>query len=162
MLGLKEKIKKDLQEAVKSKQEAVVLTLRGLLASLLDEEKKKRFISSQQGEQDLERVSLEENEIIKVISSEAKKRREAMSEYEKGGREELAEKEKRELEILQKYLPEQLSDEELDQIVEEAVKKTGASGMRDMGKVMSEVMGKVEGRAEGGTVSEKVRAKLSG
>lgn len=161
MPGLKERIKTDLQEAVKSKEETAVLTLRGVLAAVLDKEKEKRYKSSQQGEEDLENVSLNEEEIISVLSSEAKKRKEAVEGYERGGREELAEKERKELEILQKYLPEQMSEEDLDQLIEKAIEKTGASGIKDMGKVMAEIMPEIKGQADGKAVSEKVKSKLT-
>ena len=161
MPGLKERIKTDLQEAVKSKEETAVLTLRGVLDAGLDKEKEKRYKCSQQGEEDLENVSLNEEEIISVLSSEAKKRKEAVEGYERGGREELAEKERKELEILQKYLPEQMSEEDLDQLIEKAIEKTGASGIKDMGKVMAEIMPEIKGQADGKAVSEKVKSKLT-
>jgi len=99
---------------------------------------------------------LSEEEEIEVLSHEAKKRRESIEAYEKGGREEMAEKEKKELEILKEYLPEQLSEEELEDIVREKVEEFGASSKADMGRVMGAVMPKVKGRADGNRVKEVV------
>jgi uncharacterized protein YqeY len=90
-----------------------------------------------------------------------KKRRESILEFEKGKRDDLVQKEKAELEILQKYLPEQMSQEEIKKLAQEIITKTGASEMKDMGKVLSELMPKVKGKAEGGMVSQIVKELLT-
>ncbi len=105
--------------------------------------------------------SLSDEDIISVVQKEAKKRKESIDSFNSGGRPELAEKEKVELEILQKYLPEQISDEELTKVVEDSITKLGASQMSDMGKVIGMVMGQVGAKAEGARVSSLVKEKLS-
>ena len=136
-------------EALKAKDEIRLSTLR-LLSSAFNYE----FIAKQH--------KLSEEEEIAVIQREIKKRRDAIEAYEKGGANDRAEKEKKEMEILQEFLPEQLSDEELSKIVDEAVAETGAKSLPDMGKVMGQVMTKVSGKADGGRVSALVKARLQG
>ncbi len=164
MGGLKSKIQEDLKEAVKGKREAERLTLRGVLASIQSKEKERRYVLSKKDllEDKLsEESSLTEEEVAEVISSEAKKRKESIEEYKKGKREDLVEQEKKELSILEKYLPEQISDEELENIIKEAIEKTGAGSVKDTGRVMAEVMPGLKGRAEGERVSRKVKEILS-
>lgn len=155
-MSLKEQIQKDLKEAVKNKEERLTSVLRLLLAAILNREKEKRYKLGEEKD-----VQLTDEEIIEVISSEAKKRKESILEYKKGNRKDLAEKEKRELEILQKYLPEQLSEQELKKLVKTAVKKIGAKEPKDMGKVMSELMPQVKGKADGSAVSKIVKELLT-
>ena len=95
-----------------------------------------------------------------IIHSNDKKRREAIELYEKGGRPELVDKEKKELEVLMSYLPEQMSEEEVSKLMNEAVSSTGATTMQDMGKVMGILMPKVKGKADAGMVSALVKEKL--
>lgn len=154
-MTFKEKIHQDLNEALKSKEELKTSVLRLLSSSILNKEKEKRYKSG--GAED---VPLTDEEIIDVIFSEAKKRKEAIDLYEKGGRQELAKKEKDELEILQKYLPEQLSEEELKKLVKTAVARTGAKEQKDMGKVMGVLMQQVKGRADGSLISKIVKESL--
>jgi uncharacterized protein YqeY len=163
---LKEKIQEDLNQAVKKKEELESGVLRMLSAAILNKEKEKRFKLNKQEpelkEEELaEKSQLTDEEVIDVISSEIKKRKESISEFEKGNRQDLAEKEKKEIEVLKKYLPEQLSGEEIKKIAEEAIKKTEAKEMKDMGKVMAELMPQVKGRADGATVSKIVKELLS-
>ncbi len=101
-----------------------------------------------------------DEDVIEVIGREIKKRKEAIDLYEKGGRQELADKEKGELEILQSYLPEQMSEDEIATLVEEAIKQTGATTIQDMGKVMGALIPKVKGRADTTLISNLVRGKL--
>lgn len=136
-------------EALKAKDEIRLSTLR-LLSSAFNYE----FIAKQH--------KLSEEEEIAVIQREAKKRRDAIEAYEKAGATDRAEKEKKEMAILQEFLPEQLSDEKLSKLVDEAVAETGASSLPDMGKVMGAVMPKVGGRADGGRISALVKARLQG
>lgn len=153
---LKEKIKNDLSKALKEGDQIALSTLRLILASISNKEIEKKFKEKIVGEADLT-----DEEIISVISSEAKRRREAALEFEKAGRKELAEKEAAELKVILAYLPEQLSEEKVRGIAEEAVKKTGASSLKDMGKVMAELAPKVKGRADGSEVSRIVKELLS-
>lgn len=156
---LKEKIKADLNEALKNKEETKAGVLRLVLASCLSKEKEKRYKVSKNNpalsEAELEtQSSLSDEEIMDVLSLEAKKRKEAALAFETGGRPELAQKEKGELEILAKYLPEQIPEEELKKIVKDAVEKTGASEIKDMGKVMAIVIPQVKGRADGSQIAK--------
>ncbi len=164
-MALKGNIREDLKEAVKNREELKSSVLRLLLAAIFNKEKEKRYKLSKEkpelNEAELEEESqLNDEEVIDVISSEAKKRKESIGEFEKGKRMDLAEKEKKELEILEKYLPEQMSEEEIKKLVKEAIDKTVAKEMKDMGKVMQEVMPKVKGKADGSLVSKIVRELL--
>ncbi len=163
---LKTKIQEDLKRGMKAKDKLTVSVLRLLLAAILNREKEKRYKlakgKSELKEGDLAKGSeLTDEEIVAVILSENKKRREAIFEFEKGKRLDLAEKEKKEAEILQRYLPEQLSKEEIEKLVKEVIDKIGAKELKDIGKVMKEVMPKVKGRAEGGLVSQSIKKLLS-
>lgn len=165
-MDLREQINKELNEAFKGKEELKVSVLRMLTAALLNKEKEKRYKISKENsgmeEKELaEKSALSNEEVVDVISSEVKKRKESAQEYEKAGRTELAEKEKKETEILQKYLPEQLSEEEVKKLVQEAIQQTGAKDQKDMGKVMGALMPKVKGKADGGLVSKIVKELLT-
>jgi hypothetical protein len=160
---LKEQIKSDTTNAQKSGNEFVLGTLRMLLASILTKEKDKRYKEKLEGE-----PQLLDEEIISVISSEIKKRKDAITLYNQGNRSELAEKESKEIEVLQKYLPEQLPAEEIKKLVEESIAKVRAE-IKDpstgsgqvMGKVMADLNPKIKGRADSGEVSKIVKELLS-
>jgi len=165
-MALKEAIQKDLNEAAKKKEELTLSVLRMLLASVLNKEKEKRYKLIKEKpdfkeEKLVKESKLAEEEIINVISSEVKKRKEAIQGYEKGGREEAAEKEKKEIEILQKYLPEQMPEEEIKKLVLKAVKKTGANSQKDMGKVMGILAPQIKGKTDGSLVSKIVKELLA-
>ena len=165
-MEFKQKIQEDLKTALKEKRELELSVLRMLNAAITNKEKEKRYKASKaktelSGEQLVKESQLNEEETIEVISGEIKKRREAVLLFEKGGRQELAEKEKKEAAILEKYLPEQLSKEELKKLAKEAVESVGAEKIKDMGKVMSELMPKIKGKADGSLVSEIVKRLLS-
>ncbi|MEU0965858.1 GatB/YqeY domain-containing protein [Streptomyces sp. NPDC005917] len=151
---LKSKLHDDLNSAIKERDELRSSTLRLTLTAITKEEvagKEKRELS--------------DDEVLKVIAKEAKKRREAADAFAQGGRPESAEREKAEGELLAEYLPKQLSDEELDGIVAAAVeeaKAAGAEGPRAMGAVMKIVNPKVAGLAEGGRVAAAVKKRLQG
>jgi uncharacterized protein len=163
-MNLKEKIQKDLYSALKEKEENKSSTLRFLNAQILNKEKEKRFklVKGQEGKENKieERSVLNDEEIVEVLMSEVKKRKEAILEFEKGNRKDLAEKESQEIEILKSYLPEQLSEEEVKNLIKDAIKKVGALNIKDMGKVMKEVTLQTKGRAEGGLISKIVREFL--
>ena len=154
-MELEKRIKLDLKSAMFAKKELEVSVLRQLLAAVLNKEKEKRFKSKEEKE-----AYLTDQEFMEVILSEAKKRREAIDLFTKGGRADLAEKEKRELEILGKYMPEQMTAEEIKKLVMEAISKVGAKEMKDMGKVMAELMPKVKGKADGNLVGSIVKESL--
>jgi hypothetical protein len=162
---LKQQIQSEISKAVKEGDGVTTSTLRMLCAAILSEEKEKRYKLSKAeaglNEAELnEKSALTEEEIIEVVSSEAKKRKEAILSFEQGNRPELAQKEKKELEILMKYMPEQISEEELKKLVKEAIEKTGAKEIKDMGKIMAELMPKVKGRADGGQISKIAKELL--
>lgn len=141
-------INQKIREAMKAHDEIRLSTLR-LLSSALNYE----FIAKQH--------KLSEEEELEVVRHEAKKRKEAIEAYEKAGATERAEKEKKELIILQEFLPPEMSDEELSKLVDGVVAETGATTLADMGKVIGAVMAKAKGNADGKKVSELVRNKLS-
>ncbi|MEV5600252.1 GatB/YqeY domain-containing protein [Streptomyces sp. NPDC052299] len=154
MTTLKSKLKEDLTTAMKARDELTSSTLRLTLTAITKEE-----VGGKTARE------LSDDEVQKVIAKEAKKRREAADAFAKGGRAEQAEREKQEGAILEAYLPQQLSDEELSAIVASAVdeaKAAGAEGPRAMGAVMKIVNPKVAGRAEGGRVAATVKRLLAG
>ena len=163
---LKQEIKNATNQALKSGDRESVETLRMLLASVFAKEKEKRYKISKEKpnatEDQLSKESeLTDEEIIEVISSEIKKRKDAIVLYEKGNRQELADKEKNEIEILKKYLPEQLPEEELRKIIAESIKKTGASEIKDTGKIMADLMPKVKGKADNSEIAKIIKELLS-
>lgn len=162
MVSFKQKIGSDLKGALKNKEELRLSVLRMLTAVIGNRSIEKRTKLSKKGNvRDLGKESeLTDDEIMDTIRSEVKKRKEAAEGFEKGGRTDSAEKERKELEILREYLPAEMSDEELKKIVEEEIKSTGASSVKDFGKVMGFVMGKVKNQASGDRVNMMVKQKL--
>jgi len=144
------KIEQDLKEAILSKQTERVWTLRMLIASLKNKEIELRP----------KKQKLSEEIEIEVIKQEIKKRKEAIEMFKKGNREDLVLKEKKELEILEKYLPSQLSDDELKEIANKTKIKVKAESPRDFGKLMGAVMKEVKGRADGLRVKKMVEEIL--
>ena len=161
-MGLIEKINQDFKEAFKAKNESQLSTLRMLVAAIKNKEveKRTRLSKSEPVEKLVELSQLKEEEIIEVISSEIKRRRDASEQYRKGARPELAEKEENEIKTLSIYMPEQLGEEELIKIVKEAIKETGVSSPKDMGRLMGALMPKVKGKADGNLVSRIVKEQL--
>ena len=161
-MSLKEKIQSDIKEAMKSGENEKIGVLRMLQAEIKNAEIAKRTKLSKAGETDLEKKSeLIDDEIIDVINRETKKRKDAIELYEKGGRKELAEKEKKEAEILSAYMPEQMTEEEIKKLVETTIKETGASNIKEMGKVMGALKLEIKGKADGAMVSRIVKELLS-
>lgn len=150
-MGLKETLKSDLTEAIRSSDKLVSGTIRMVLTAITNEE-----VSGKEA-----RV-LSDAEIITVLSREAKKRREASEEFSKAGREDKALEEKAEGEVIARYLPEQLSEDDVKKLVAAAIASTGAAGPADMGKVMGVLKPQVAGKADGGMVSTLVKAALAG
>jgi uncharacterized protein len=107
-----------------------------------------------------ERIELGDDEVIAVLSKMVKQRRESIGQYQSAGREDLAEQEQREIEIVSEFLPQPLSDAEIDAIIDKAVADTGAQSVRDMGKVMGLVRPQLQGRAEMGEVSARIKQRL--
>ena len=149
MGALKDRLSVELREAMKARDTTRLATLRLLSAAVRNREVELGH-------------ELSDVELQAVASTEVKRRREAAEAFEQGGRPELAEKERAEQAILETYLPEQLSGEELDAIIDEAVAATGASGPGDLGQVMGQVMARAKGRAEGGEVRRRVAERLGG
>lgn len=149
MTVLKGKIQSDLNTALKSKDEIRTSTLRMLKAAIM----KFEVAGAQKKE-------APDEEILQIIGKEAKQRKESIEAFRKGGREDLATKEEAELKILQSYLPEQMSEEELKMIIQEVIGQVGAQGKGDFGKVMGALMPRVKGKAEGATVSQLLKALL--
>ncbi len=147
MSGLLKKLQDEMKAAMKSGDKERLSTIRMLISEI-----KKVQIDKKK--------ELSNEEIIQILQRYAKQRKESIKQYTEAGREDLAQKEERELKIVQEFLPQQLSEEEIEKIVEEAISETGASSMKDMGKVMKVVMEKVKGRADGSLVSSIVKKKL--
>ena len=146
-MSLKEKIKDDIKQAMRDKNESRLTTLRMLSAAI------------QRREVD-ERIQLDDAQVIAVIEKLVKQGRESIEQYMKGGRPELADKESGEIAIFQAYLPQQLGDTEIDTLIAETIAATGASSVKDMGKVMGVLKPKLQGRADMGQVGGKVKNKL--
>jgi uncharacterized protein YqeY len=106
------------------------------------------------------RIELDDAAVLSVLDKMVKQRRDSVEQFEKGNRQDLADIEKAEIAVLETYLPEQLSDAELDAMIAEAISSTGAESIRDMGKVMGQIKGKAAGRADMGAVGAKVKAQL--
>jgi hypothetical protein len=151
MSPLKDRLRSDLTDAIRSRDQLRADTLRMVLTSVTTEE-----VAGTEARQ------LSDDEVLKVVAKEAKKRREASSAYEGAGRAELAAREDAELAVIEAYLPAQLGDEELEALVAEAVTETGAKGMPQLGLVMKTVQPRVAGRADGGRVAAIVRRVLAG
>ena len=165
-MALKQKIQEDFKKFLKEKKEIEVSTLRMLKAAIFNREKEKRYKLSKEKpdlkEKDLEKESqLTDEEIVQVIFSEIKKRKESILLFEKGKREDLVEKEKEEIKILERYLPEQMPEEEIKKIASQVIKEIGATEPRDMGKVMANLMSKLKGKADGSLVSKIVKELLT-
>src|SRR5262249_25560722 len=109
-----------------------------------------------------ERITLDDTQVLTVLEKMIKTRKESLEQFQKGGRADLAEKESREIEQLQAYLPAQLSPAELDKLITDAIASTGAASIKDMGKVMGVVKQQAAGRADMGAVSAAIKAKLGG
>ncbi len=147
--ALESQLMEDMKAAMKSGNKIRLETIRGLRAQLKNREIEKG-------------APLTEADEVQVLMSAAKRRREAIEQYRAGGRDDLARKEALELEIIQSYLPQPLSQEELVHIIDEAIRTAQATSPKDMGKVMALVMPRVRGRAEGKQVQQLVREKLTG
>jgi uncharacterized protein YqeY len=146
---LKDRLRADLTTAMKGRDELGTATLRMVLSAVTAEE-----VAGKQARE------LTDDDVLAVLRREAKKRREAAEAFAGAGRAEQAERERAEEGVIATYLPAQLDDADLAAIVADVVTETGASGMKDMGRVMGAVQGKVAGRAEGGRVAAEVRRQL--
>ena len=145
---LEEKIMEDYKKAMKEKEALKVSVLSFLRAELKNAAIDKR------------KDKLEDAEVIAVVKKQVKQRQDSIEQFKAGGRQDLVEKETKELEILKSYLPQQLSEDKIREIIEEAVRETGACGPQDMGKLMKALLPKLSGGADNKLVSELVKARL--
>ncbi|MCK5813981.1 MAG: GatB/YqeY domain-containing protein [Cocleimonas sp.] len=148
MSDLKDRITEDMKSAMRSKEKLRLLTVRTILAAIKQQEVDTR-------------EDVDDTAILVILDKMCKQRRESISQFEKADRNDLVEQEKAELDVIQVYLPEPLSDDELQSLVAEAMTKTGASSMRDMGKVMAFIKPKAQGRADMGKISGIIKTQLS-
>lgn len=146
-MQLKQRLYEDLKKAMKTKDEIRTRTLRLIISSIKTLEVEKMTEAT-------------DDDVFRVLSKECRKRVEAIEAYKKGGREDLVNEEQRELEIIKSYMPKQLSEEELKEIVKDVVEETGSSSIKDLGRVMKVLMPRVKGRADGKTVNNIVRQIL--
>lgn len=162
-MSLKEKIQADIKKAMQDKDALKVSVLRMVMANVINKEKEKRAKLNKAGEEEnkLDELSkLTDEEVMEVISSEAKKRKDSIEQYRKGNREDLAEQEEKELEILNDYLPEQMDEEEIRKIVKQKIEELGVSTPQETGKVMGAVMPQLKGKADGNVISKIVQEEL--
>lgn len=152
-MGLRARLDADLKEALKAGEKIRASAIRMLLAAV----KTREVAEDRRGDR---RAPLPDPEVLQVIASACKQRRDSIEQFQAGGRQDLVEKETAELAVLEAYLPRALTPEELRAAVAEAIRETGATSPRDMGKVMSRLMSELAGRADGKLVSELVREAL--
>jgi uncharacterized protein len=147
-MTLKERITDDMKSAMRAGEKERLGTIRLVLAAI-----KQREVD--------ERITLDDTQVLSVVEKMIKQRREAITQFESGGRADLVAKEQSELAVLQTYLPAQLSEAELDALITEAVASSSATSIKDMGKVMALVKAKAAGKADMGAVSARIKQKLS-
>lgn len=148
-MTLKDQITEDMKQAMRAKDSARLSAIRLLLAAI-----KQREVD--------ERITVDDAQVVSIVDKMIKQRRESIAQYEKAARQDLVDAESFELGVLQAYLPQQLSEAEIDAIVASGITEAGASAMSDMGKVMNIIRPKLAGRADMGKVSALVKAKLAG
>ena len=151
-MSIKASILDELKSAMKQKKADRLRVLRSLKAKILEKE-----ISERKGGES----ELSDEQVIEVLMKAAKQRKESIDQFEEGGRDDLVEKEKMELEIIEEFLPEMMDEDEVRSAVREQIDAMGASTMQDMGKIMGVMMGKLKGKAEGSLVSRIVKEELS-
>ena len=148
MSELKNRITEDMKSAMRSKEKQRLLTIRSVLAGI-----KQREVD--------ERIELDDTAVLAIIDKMCKQRRESISQFEKANRRDLVEQEESELIILQAYLPEPLSEDEITALIVEAMSETGASSVKEMGKVMAYIKPKAQGRADMGKINGMIKSQLS-
>ena len=147
-MDLKARIQEDMKAAMRAGEKDRLATIRLILAAI-----KQREVD--------ERIQLDDTQVLAVLEKMVKQRRESIAQFQAGGRADLVAKENAELAVLAAYLPEPLSDRELDQLVAETIAATGAASIKDMGKVMNALKPKVQGRADMGALGARIKARLS-
>lgn len=151
-MSLYEQILADLKKAMLAKDKDLTQVLRSMKAALLEKE-----ISERKGGE----AKLSEEQVVQVLMKAAKQRKDSIEQYDAAGRTDLSETEKKELAIIESYLPKMMSKEEVASIVDDVISNTGAKSMQDMGKVMGAIMPRVKGKADGSLVNQIVKEKLS-
>ena len=151
-MSLKEQIGEDIKTAMKAKDKIRLQTVRGIKKAILEKEVELR----PKGQE-----TLTPEQEIELLSQQAKQRRDSIEQFKNAGRDELAEKESQELTIIETYLPEQVSEEEVEAIIDELIATSGATTMKDLGKVMGPAMKQLKGKADGKKIQELVKSKLS-
>ena len=146
-MSLKERIQQDVKDAMRAREKSRLATIRLVTAAI-----KQREVD--------ERIELDDAQVLAVLDKMVKQRRESISQFEKAGRDDLILQEASELEIIQSYLPEQLTEAEITALIDAAMEATGAASIKDMGKVMSQLKPKLQGRADIGAVSAMIKARL--
>jgi hypothetical protein len=146
-MSLKDRIQQDMKDAMRAKDKARLATIRLIMAAI-----KQREVD--------ERIELDDAQVIAVLDKMSNQRRESISQFEQAGRDDLIAQENAELEIIRPYLPEQLGEDELNALIEAAMQATGASTIKDMGKVMGQLKAKIQGRADMGAVSALIKSRL--
>lgn len=147
-MTLKERLMDDLKSAMRNKEKRRKDTITMLRAAI-----KQREVD--------ERIELADDEILALVGKQVKQKRESIKDFQKAERVDLVEQAQEEIEILMAYLPEQLTEEEIDALVQEAIDQTGATSMRDMGRIMGIVMPKVKGKADGSLISQSAKKLLN-
>jgi hypothetical protein len=145
---LKDRITEDMKTAMRAGEKERLATIRLILSAI-----KQREVD--------ERITLDDSQVLAAVEKMIKQRKEAITQFEAGGRADLVAKETAEIAILQTYLPAQMSDADIDGLIAEAIASTGAASIKDMGKVMAVVKAKAQGRADMGAVSARIKQKLS-
>jgi uncharacterized protein len=148
-MPLKDRITEDMKTAMRAGEKERLGTIRLILSAI-----KQREVD--------ERITLDDSQVLAAIEKMIKQRKEAITQFETGGRADLVAKETAEIGVLQAYLPAQMSDAEIDALIAEAIASTGAASIKDMGKVMGAVKAKAQGRADMGAVSARIKQKLNG
>ena len=148
-MSLKERITDDMKAAMRSGEKERLGAIRMITAAI-----KQREVD--------ERIALDDSQVLSVIEKMIKQRKESLAQFQTGNRPDLADKESAEITLLQSYMPAQLSDADLDQMIAEAIATTGAASIKDMGKVMGIIKSKAQGRADMAAVGAKIKAKLGG
>jgi uncharacterized protein YqeY len=154
IMDLRQQLMDDLKDAMRQKDELRKRTIRSVIAAI----KKAETELDSSGQ----RIVLDDDDILAVIAKQAKQRQESITEFRRAGREDLAAEEEAELAILQAYLPQQLTPEEIEAEARQVIQEVGASGPRDMGKVMKPLMARLKGRADGKMANQIVRELLAG
>jgi hypothetical protein len=146
--SIKHRLQEDIKQAMRDRDQQKLTAIRFIMAAV-----KQREVD--------ERILLDDTQVIAILEKSVKQRKDSIEQFQSAGRDELAAKEQFELELIKTYLPEALSDEEVEMIIKDAIKSSGAESVRDMGKVMGIVKPKLQGRADMSVVSAKIKTLLS-